>query len=174
MQNGRDRKILLFVKHYEKRKEAVYNFALKMLNDSEKAADVTQNVFLKLFENIELIRNENKIPVWIFITARNEIFAYYRSGERKERNYDADELENFNLADDDNPGEKFELKELREIILTELDKLSDMNRETFLLREYGGLSYKEISEVTGAEINLVKSRLFKTRKKLIEKISKII
>ncbi len=167
-------KEILFLRYYERHKNAVYNYAVKMLHDSDKAADVTQNVFLKLFENLQLIRDENKISVWIFVTARNEIYGYFRSAKRKENYYDEEEMEKLNLQSGENTQSETELKELRGIILNELNKISEVNRETFLLREFGGLSYKEIAEVTGTEIHNVKSRLFKTRKKLIEKISKII
>ncbi len=167
-------KEILFIRYYERHKKPVYNYAVKMLHDSNKAADVTQNVFLKLFENLQLIRDENKIPVWIFVTARNEIYGYFRSGRRKENFYDEEEMEKLNLQSGGDTQSEAELKELRGIILNELNKISEANRETFLLREFGGLSYKEIAEITGTEINNVKSRLFKTRRKLIEKISKII
>ncbi len=166
--------LLLFARHYEKQKEKVYNFALRMLNDEEKAADVVQNVFLKLFENLNLIRNEEKIPVWLFVTARNEIFAAYRERRKEFENLESGEIENINSRSDSNPFDEAEIKELREIIFRELENFSETNREVFLLREYGGLSYKEIAEVTGTEVSSVKSRLFKTRKRLISKISKII
>ena len=47
-------------------------------------------------------------------------------------------------------------------------------KEVFLLKEYGGFSYKEISEMVNIDIELVKSRLHKVRKKIIDRLSRII
>jgi len=69
---------------------------------------------------------------------------------------------------------QFELKEMKKLILNELDHISIEQKEIFLLKEYGGLSYKEISVISNIDENLVKSRLYKTRQKLISKLAKII
>ena len=69
---------------------------------------------------------------------------------------------------------QFELKEMKNLILNELEKMSIEQKEIFLLKEYGGLSYKEISAISNIDENLVKSRLYKTRQKLINRLSKII
>jgi RNA polymerase sigma factor (sigma-70 family) len=70
--------------------------------------------------------------------------------------------------------EEFEIQEMKEIIMKELDKLSVEQRDVFLLKEYGGLSYKEIAEIMKIDEELVKSRLYKTRQKLIYKLSKVV
>ena len=66
---------------------------------------------------------------------------------------------------------QFELKEMKNLILNELEKMSIEQKEIFLLKEYGGLSYKEISAISNINENLVKSRLYKTRQKLINRLS---
>ena len=63
---------------------------------------------------------------------------------------------------------------MNELIMTELDKMTYDQSEVFLLKEYGNLSYKEIAEVMSIDVELVKSRLFKVRQKLINKLSKIV
>ena len=67
-----------------------------------------------------------------------------------------------------------EMKEMKKIILGELDKMNYEQKEVYLLKEYGGLSYKEISETLVIDVDLVKSRLYKVRQKLINKISKMV
>lgn len=166
--------IILFMKHYNKHKQAVYNYCLKMLGDKEKTNDVVQNVFMKFFENISLIRESEKIPIWLFTTARNEIYGFYREKKKPVDFVDDESLITINAASDDDPTKELENNELKNLVLTELDNFSEENRETFYLREFGELSYKEISKVMNADVNLVKSRLYKTRQKLIEKISKLI
>jgi RNA polymerase sigma factor (sigma-70 family) len=58
--------------------------------------------------------------------------------------------------------------------MNELNKMDIGQRDVFLLKEYGGLSYKEISVMMGINEELVKSRLHKTRQKLIRKLSPYI
>ncbi len=172
MKLSENEKILLFGKYYEALKSGVYNYAVKMLSDKETASDVMQNVFVKFFEHIENIREEEKIKVWIFKSARNEIYGIYRkSGNSIFSKLDKTAIENISVGGF--PHEKVEAAELANILLDEVNKLSETSREVILLREYAFLSYNEIAEITGVEINVVKSRLHKARKKLIDKISKL-
>jgi RNA polymerase sigma factor (sigma-70 family) len=135
------------------------------------AEDVTQNVFLKLFEKFDSIENKESANFWIFKSARNEFYNYYN------RNKKSSELSEtlLNTEKDEFELESYiEMKEIKKIILYELDKMAYEQKEVYLLKEYGGLSYKEISETLQMEVNLVKSRLYKVRQKLIDKISKLV
>jgi RNA polymerase sigma-70 factor (ECF subfamily) len=58
--------------------------------------------------------------------------------------------------------------------MNELELLPQEQKEVYLLREYSGLSYKEIADIQQIDEELVKSRLFKTRQKLIKKVSKLV
>ncbi len=167
-------KIANFHEYYERHKKSVYNYALKLLKNDDVAKDVTHNVFLKLFDNLALIRDKTKITAWIFATARNEIYGELRGA--KKFAVDFDEATRFLQADYEryNPESDAEKNDLKSIIETELENFSEINREIFVLREYAGLSYKEIAETLNLETEKIKSRLFKIRKKLIERISKLI
>ena len=63
---------------------------------------------------------------------------------------------------------EFELKEMKDLLLNTLGNLPHDQKEIFIMREYGGLSYKEISSQLEINIDLVKSRLYKTRQKLMK------
>jgi len=144
-----------------------------MLNDRIVCEDIIQNVFLKFFENMYRIRNTERVEVWLFRTTRNEIFTFFRNKKihfDQFGTYDTDEVE---LDSSIKLDEELERKELKELILGELQKMAIEQRDVFLLKEYGGLSYKEISEVMNIDEELVKSRLYNTRQKLIDKFSKI-
>ena len=135
--------------------------------------DIVQNVFIKFFENLEKIRNAEGIRSWLFTTARNEIFTFYRKKKIHVDQFgvaDADELD---LEDLNNVENEYEMKETHEIILNSIDAFPVEQKEVFLLKEYGGFSYKEISAIMNINEELVKSRLFKIRKKIIIKLSKI-
>ena len=69
---------------------------------------------------------------------------------------------------------EFDNKEILHLIEAELNAMNPEFKEIFILREYSQLSYKEIATVLGINEELVKSRLFKIRKKLINNISKFV
>ncbi|MEN8194339.1 MAG: sigma-70 family RNA polymerase sigma factor, partial [Bacteroidota bacterium] len=73
---------------------------------------------------------------------------------------------------DENIEQIFEQKELRIMILSELETIPIEQKDVFLLKEYGGLSYKEIAKLNDIDENLVKARLYKVRQKLIKRLSK--
>lgn len=135
------------------------------------AEDIVQTVFLKFYENFEKLKKLESVNFWIFKSARNEFYNYYNRNKNKS-NLEENLIENHK---DDFELERFvELREMKKMIFNELNKMEYEQKEVYLLKEYGGLSYKEISETMNIDIDLVKSRLYKVRQKLIGKISKII
>lgn len=145
-----------------------------MVNDRLTCEDIIQNVFLKLFENLKRIRNADSIQYWLFSTVRNEIYSYYRKKKVRIDQFGSDDADEIDIESPDKIENDLDNKELNEIILNEVNKMAIDQREVFLLKEYGGLSYKEIAEVMNIDEELVKSRLFKTRQKLIKKLAPIL
>jgi len=147
-----------------------------MLNNRSISQDILQNVFLKLFQHIENIKNFDTISYWLFKTTRNEIFSYLRKKKiRNEHLEYYDPTENENISNDhSNYYDEYEKKELKEIVLKGLNDLPSEQSEPFYLKEYSGLSYKEIASIMDIDEDLVKSRLYKTRQKLIKLLENII
>lgn len=144
-----------------------------MLNDKELCYDIVQTVFLKLYENIGLIKNKESTKSWLFTTARNEVYTIYRK-KHVRKNVIQYETEDELTGSDNNISEEYEMKEVKELLQIELDDLPEDQKEIYLLKEYGQLSYKEIADTLGMETELVKSRLYKTRQKLIKRLSKVL
>ena len=145
-----------------------------MLNNKMYADDIVQDVFIKLFENLNNIHNKQSVQFWLFKTARNEMMTFFRSTKNKKlisHSVDLDEVEIENLR---SLADEIENKELNELIALELENMNEDFREVFVLKEYSGLSYKEIASLINIDEELVKSRLYKARQKLINKISKLI
>ncbi len=136
--------------------------------------DLVQNIFLKLFESIPSIKKSDSIKYWIYTTARNEVYSYFRKKKIDITKFVSDDSSSIDRGSDENLVLQFELKEMKNLILNELENISIEQKEVFLLKEYGGLSYKEIAVISKIDENLVKSRLYKTRQKLINKLSKMI
>lgn len=145
-----------------------------MLGDKMRADDVVQDVFIKLFENLNTIQNKQSVHFWIFKTARNEILSFYRSTKNKKLITNSVDLNDVEIESPLLLADEIENKELNKLILTELDLMNEDFKEVFVLKEYSGFSYKEIASLLEIDEELVKSRLYKARQKLVNKISKLV
>lgn len=145
-----------------------------MVGNKMVCDDLVQNIFLKLFENLDSIKNRESIKFWIYTTARNEVYAFFRKKKIDTAKFTSEDTSDVGKRSDENIEYQFELKEMKKLILNELENISIEQKEIFLLKEYSGLSYKEIAVIADIDENLVKSRLYKTRQKLINRLSKII
>lgn len=166
--------IIDFTLTYNQYKRQLFNYTLKMVNDRLTCEDIIQNVFLKLFENLKKIRNSESVQYWLFSTARNEVYSFYRRKKVRLDQFGAEDSDEIEIDSGERLILDFEQYELRELVNKELNKMAIDQREVFILKEYGGLSYKEIADLMKIDIELVKSRLFKTRQKLILRLSKIV
>lgn len=163
-------KIVEFTLIYNRYKSGVYYYVYKMLNDKMITEDIVQNVFLKFFENLDIIKDKNSIAAWLYTTARNEIYEALRRKKRKPEFFIDLGVMN---SDTDIPLE-YEFKELKRLIAAELALIPEDQREVYLLKEYSELSYRDIGDILGIDEGLVKSRLFKVRQKLIKRLSKLV
>jgi RNA polymerase sigma-70 factor, ECF subfamily len=145
-----------------------------MCNDNMLSEDIMQNVFIKLFQNLDLIKNDKSVHFWLFKAARNEYYSLLRNTKIKRLYTEAEEICEVDIEDKDSLSKDYENKELKTLIWDELEKVNPVNKEIFILKEYSGFSYKEIASVMELDIETVKSRLYKLRQKLISKMSKIV
>lgn len=139
-----------------------------------QADDIVQDVFIKLFENLDNIHNKQSIQFWLFKTARNQMMGFLRSTKTKKLISETADIDEVEISSDTSLEEEIENKELNKLILNELENMNEDFREVFVLKEYSGLSYKEIASLMDIDEDLVKSRLYKARQKLINKISKLV
>jgi RNA polymerase sigma factor (sigma-70 family) len=167
-------KIIEFTLVYNQHKTRLFNYALKMLYNRMQCEDIIQNTFMKFYENLENIRNIERIDVWLFKTVRNQIYTLFRAKKIQVDKYGVEDVDEVEIDSGFNLNEEYEHLEMKELIMNELNKMSVGQREVFLLKEYGEFSYKEISAMMEIPEELVKSRLSKTRQKLVNKISRVI
>lgn len=155
------------VKEYEKN---VYNLALRMTGNSEDAADMSQEAFIKAYNSLGAFRGESKFSVWLYRIVSNVCLDFLRSKNRKPtvslstENDDGEEVE-LDIADESQSPEYLLDRSLtRDAVRRGLSSLPPEHREILLLREIQGLSYEEIADVLGIEEGTVKSRIFRARK----------
>ncbi len=159
----------LLVKEYEKN---VYNLALRMVGNSEDAADMSQEAFIKAYNSLTSFRGDSKFSVWLYRIVSNVCLDYLRSRGRRQtvslstENDDGEDVE-IDIADETQSPERLLDRRLtRDAVRRGLAALPPEHRQILLLREIQGLSYDEIADALGIEAGTVKSRIFRARKKL--------
>ena len=173
MKNTNDHKIE-FTIVFNRLKRRLYNYLLKMTSDRLTAEDISQNVFLKLFENFDRIEDKSKTDIWVFKTAKFEVFNFYRGKSVKVDQFGVEDSDEIEISSDLDVLEVIELKDFKEKLEDELNILPFEQREVFVLKEFGGLSYEQISGILEINEDLVRSRLHSARRKLIAKLSKAV
>lgn len=156
-----------FERIYEASSNYVYNIAFRMTNNREEAEEITQDVFLKIYNNLKDFQFRSNIKTWIYrITVNLAINACKKSSRhiKKRADYDEDIL----------------YKPTSEVLKARLDKeenemlvkrllglLNPDQRTAVVLRDIEGLSYKEIADTLRININTVRSRLKRARETLL-------
>lgn len=144
---------------FHRHKNQIYDFSYKMLGNKESAGDVTQEVFIKLFKNQNNPAKINNLRNWLFILTRNLCLNRIRDTKNE-------------ISIESISSEKIEAKKYSDLQILKLQraliKLEPNLRESLILREYQGFSYKEMSEILGLSTSAVKSLLFRARLKLKE------
>ena len=148
----------------KRHKERVYTYILLIVKNQEFAEDIFQETFIKVIKSLRKKKyHERGIFIsWVIRIAHNLIIDHFRKAKHLQTiSNDDDEMDIFN-------SQKFSDKNIEEIIVKEqiendvkklIDELPDDQKEVVLLRHYGGLSFKEISEQTGVSINTALGRM---------------
>lgn len=142
------------VKEYER---PIYNAAYRVLGNSADAADVTQVVFLKVFERLEQYNPKFKFFSWIYRIAVNEAINH-RNRTRNEQIFEEDQF-----ISAENPESRLNSKQLSEVVQDGLMELQEDYRVVMVLRHFSELSYQDISQVLHIPEKTVKSRLYSAR-----------
>ena len=146
---------------YEK---PVYNAAFRMLHSQDDARDVTQTVFLKVFEHLDQYDPQHRLFSWIYRITLNESINWLKKANRLEPIQD-------NMADDSGgPETQAGNQELGENMQAVLMTISPDYRQVVVLKHVLGCSYEEMSEILDIPAKTVKSRLYSARQVLKDKL----
>lgn len=158
---------------YKNNKTRLYNYVLKMVGNGNVCEDIVQTVFLKFFESLNEIRNQESSHFWLFRTARNEVYKFYKSKRIKVDQFNAVDTDTLEIESNSSIEIEFDKQELYEFITKELNSLPVEQKEVYVLKEYSQLSYKEISGITGTEENVLRKRFFDAKNKLVNRLSNV-
>ena len=141
----------------------LFHYALQLVGDREDAMDITQEAFLRLHRHWARRDEDRPIAAWLYAIARNLAIDQLRK-----RNVRGETEEDPNLEDTlaRDPEDLAFNTELRKKLWSAIRGLPDPLREVLLLRDWHGMRYSEIAEVTGTNATTVTSRLYEARQKL--------
>lgn len=158
----------------------VYNVALRMMQHSEDAKDLSQEVFLKAYKNMQNFDERAAFSTWLYRITMNTCIDEMRRRKGKQTYSLEEEQEGEEgamqrqIADmGDTPEESLLRQEQKGEILQALDTLSAEHKAAIILREIRGASYEEIAEIMELPLGTVKSRISRARNQLKEEILRI-
>lgn len=182
-QQGDSAAIERLVLKYQNR---IYNVILKICADPDDAAELTQETFVKVIENLGKFEGRSSFYTWAFRIAVNLTLNYcQRNAKLAVRSLDSDEVPYDHqatqalkdlLSDDrsPDPAAMAQNKEVYEIAIKALRELDEPQRAVLVLRDIEGMSYARIAEVLGIELGTVRSRLSRARTRLREILEAIL
>ncbi len=153
----------MLVQNYSR---AIYNVAFNFFNDSDVAADICQDVFMKLLTNLDKFNKGENFNAWLMTVTRNQCIDHWR---KFYRNFEKKQEWEERLAFSDETPEHGALKQdSRESLRRLLLRLEPDLRYIIILRDIEGLSYAEIAEKLQIPEGTVKSRINRARLQLSE------
>ncbi len=147
---------LAFAELYARYSSRIYAYCKRFLGNTDEAKDAFQEVFVRFFQSTEQEREMTNIPAFLLTIARNYCFNSLR-------------LQRDNVKFEDYMSSSVELndnEELLKLVKMAIDLLPDEYREMIILREYDGLTYLQIADVTQNNIATVKIKLHRARQKI--------
>jgi RNA polymerase sigma-70 factor (ECF subfamily) len=145
----------LLVSRWEKR---VYNYLLRITANREDALDLTQDVFLKAYQNLRKLDDPGRFAPWLYRIAHNEAYSMFRK-RRPEADVEEIEPEQSETRITVGGSGVFPM-ELSLAVAGALERLSPDQREAVVLKIYQGFKFEEMAEILGCPVSTVKSRLY--------------
>lgn len=142
-------------------REAVFRICLGFSRNASDAEDLSQDVYLKAYRGLRRVRHPDLVKEWLFRIARTTCLDHARR-RRLDRELAAS-VRTGNAFDTRTPEAASIVGERLRALKCAVSGLPRKQREVFVLREYGGLSYEEVGRVLGAKIGTVMSRLNRAR-----------
>jgi RNA polymerase sigma-70 factor (ECF subfamily) len=177
--DGNKRAFNELVDRYQSR---LLNFVYRTTGDRERAEDLVQETFIRVYRHLHRFDQSKKFSTWIYTIASNLAKNELRNRSRNplvlfqmlKNNWDADQKP---LEWEDNsyrPDDLYRKRHLRRQVETAVSQLPEHHRTVFILREMEGKTYEEIAEITRCNLGTVKSRLNRARNNFAQLIAPML
>ncbi len=177
-QRGDKKAFELLVAKYQRKLARLLS---RFIRDPAEVEDVAQEAFIKAYRALPSFRGESAFYTWLYRiginTAKNYLVALGRRAPTTTE-FDSEEAENFEdgdqLRDVNTPENELMSKQIAETVNDTMDALPEELRTAIVLREIDGLSYEEIASVMNCPIGTVRSRIFRARETIAERLRPLL
>jgi RNA polymerase sigma-70 factor (ECF subfamily) len=158
-QKGDERAFTIIVRTYE---QPVFNYVLRLTGDRSLAEDLTQEVFLRVFQGLPSFSLRSRFTTWLFQVTKNRVLDELRALERRPRALVAlEDVPPLEVVD-----APLERTETIQAVWRAVEELNPDLKMALLLRDVVGLSYTEIAETLEVTLATVKWRIYKAREEV--------
>src|SRR5476649_148703 len=177
VQHGERAAFDLLVLRYQHK---VLKLIMRYVHDATEAEDIAQEAFVKAFRALQSFRGDSAFYTWLYRIAVNTAKNYLVAQGRRppSSDVDANDAENFEsggaLKEISNPENLMLSEELRQIVFRTIEALPEDLRMAITLRELDGLSYEEIAAIMDCPVGTVRSRIFRAREAIDNKVQPLI
>jgi RNA polymerase sigma-70 factor (ECF subfamily) len=177
-QRGDKQAFELLVSKYQRKLARLLS---RVIRDATEVEDVTQEAFIKAYRALPTFRGDSAFYTWLYRiginTAKNYLVAMGRRAPTT-TDFDSDEAENFEdgdqLRDLNTPENELMSRQVAETVNQTLEELPEELRTAITLREIEGLSYEDIASIMNCPIGTVRSRIFRAREAIAEKLRPLL
>lgn len=156
--------------------DALHTFAYHLCYDEEQANDLVQETYLKAYRFIDKYQEGTNAKAWLFKILKNAYINEYRKRSKRPTKVDFEEIVSYHDADNDSISGYFDLREemfenmMGDEVTLAINSLPVEFRTVILLCDIEGFTYEEIAKIIDVPIGTVRSRLFRARNILKEKL----
>lgn len=163
--------ILYFSQLVEKYRILVFNTCFGFLRNKEEAEDITQEVFLEVFQSLSHFRNESRFSTWLYRISINKSLNQVKKNRRRGI-FESIEKAVFLQKAEKHCLENLEIErsESNEILKKAVNSLPESQRIAFTLHKIDEMSHSSISEIMGLSVSAVESLIHRAKKRLKEKL----
>lgn len=162
-----------FPEIYDTHRNLVYNLALQYVANVEDAEEITQDVFMAVYQSLDKFRFEAKISTWIYRITINKSLDFMKAKQRKKRTGIFSSLFGETYQDEregfiqlNHPGVELENKEAYQHVYSVIQKLPDRQRTVLILNKFEQMSYTRIAEILEITPKAVDSLLQRAKQNL--------
>lgn len=177
VQRGDKRAFDLLVSKYQNK---IFAIISRFVSDQSDVYDVAQDTFIKAYRALPNFRGDSQFYTWVYRIAINTSKNYLTAKGRRPpaTDIDSQDAESYGvglaLRENASPEKLLMRDQLEKIIFDTIDELPDELKTAITLREIDGLSYEEIAESMGCPVGTVRSRIFRARETIDEKIKPLM
>lgn len=158
----------------ERHQTRMLNLAYQFTGNRDEAEDLAQDIFIRLYESLELFQSGRTFRTWFNSLARNLCIDHYRRRRKDRALVDKPVEEFYDLESSSEPPERrTENRSRQELLLKALDTLGATSREAIVMKDLQGMSHEEMAELLAIPIGTIKSRVSRARVELARVIARL-